>query len=261
MIDTITPIVLTFNEAPNIARTLDRLSWAKQIVVVDSGSTDATRAILARYPNVRVVERAFTTQGDQWQFALTGTGVTSEWVLALDADYVLTDEFVAELSSLAPPADVQGFWATFDYCIGGRRLRGAAYPPVIVLYRRAAAHYVDDGHANRVKINGRVEWMRGHVLHDDRKRMSAWLLAQSRYMRIEAEKIDTTPWAQLSWTDRSRKFIVVAPPMMFFYCYVFKGGALDGLAGFFYALQRLTAEYILALNLLERMLGLHDRPA
>jgi glycosyltransferase involved in cell wall biosynthesis len=49
----VTALVLTFNEAPNLERTLDRLSWVKEIVVVDSFSTDATKAIAARYPAVR----------------------------------------------------------------------------------------------------------------------------------------------------------------------------------------------------------------
>ena len=53
MLSSITPVVLTFNEAPNISRVLDRLSWATDIVIVDSGSQDGTQSIVSRYPNAR----------------------------------------------------------------------------------------------------------------------------------------------------------------------------------------------------------------
>ena len=92
MLNQITPLILTFNEAPNLGRTLDRLSWAKDIVIVDSMSTDDTRAIALRYPAVRVFERAFTTHAEQWNFGLQHTGIKTEWVLALDADFVMSDQ-------------------------------------------------------------------------------------------------------------------------------------------------------------------------
>ena len=256
----ITPLILTFNEAPNIERTLSRLTWAKEIVVVDSGSTDATRAILGRYPNVRVLERAFTNHGEHWQYALEQSGITTEWILALDADYVLTDELLREIERLDPLDGISGYRASFDYCIGGRPLRGAAYPPVTVLYRRTRAHYVADGHAQRVQLRGDVLPLSGKILHDDRKPLSGWLASQIRYMRLEADTISQAPPGSLSWPDRMRKLIVVAPPAMFVYCYVYKLGILDGKAGLFYSLQRALAELILSLYLLDRTLGLDADP-
>lgn len=250
----ITPVLLTFNEAPNLARTLAPLSWARGIVVVDSGSTDATREILAGYPQVRVFERPFTTHAEQWNFALESTGIATEWVLALDADFVLSQDLVEELAALAPAPDTAGYLASFVYCIGGRPLRGAAYPPVVVLFRRAGARYVQDGHTQRVRCGGRVERLRAPIAHDDRKPIGHWLVAQSRYMRLEAEKLITTPAASLGWLDRLRRLFVIAPPAMFVYCYVVRGGFLDGKAGLSYALQRATAEAILSLHLVERML-------
>lgn len=252
----ITPLLLTLNEAPNVRRTIDRLAWASDIVVVDSDSTDATRELLAAYPNVRIFVRPFTTHAEQWNFGLEQTGITTDWVLALDADFVVSDALLGELDTLSPADDVAGFRASFDYCLGGKPLRGAAYPPVTVLYRRAASRYVDDGHTQRIQVKGRVVPLAGRIFHDDRKPLSAWLAAQSRYMRIEARKIAGEPSATLSWPDRLRKLIVVAPPAMFVYCYLFKGGVLDGRAGLFYSLQRLAAELILSLYLLELAIGL-----
>src|SRR5271166_1533927 len=57
--DQITPLIITYNEAPNIRRALDKLLWAERIVVIDSGSTDATVEILRNYPQVEVIEHPF----------------------------------------------------------------------------------------------------------------------------------------------------------------------------------------------------------
>ena len=250
----VTPLLLTFNEAPNIARTLSRLSWAKDIVMVDSCSTDATREIAAQHPGVRVFQRPFTTHAEQWNFALRETGITTEWVLALDADFVLSDELIREIGSMAPDPGAAGYQASFTYCIDGHPLTAAAYPPVVVLFRREAARYVQDGHTQRVQLDGPIGKLAGRILHDDRKSLAHWLAAQMRYMRLEADKLSRAPSGSLGLADQLRQAIVLAPAGMFFYCYILRGGMLDGRAGLFYALQRSASELILSLFLMERML-------
>lgn len=251
----ITGLVLTFNEAPNIARTLGRLSWLPRIVVVDSMSTDDTVQIASTFTNVRVVSRPFASHAEQWNFGLQQTGITSEWVLALDADYMVGESLSREIQALTPPAEIAGYAASFDYCIDGRPLRGAAYPPVIVLYRRCRARYEQDGHTQRVRVDGAVAPLRARIHHDDRKSLTRWLAAQAAYMRLEAAKLAGAPSASLGPADRLRRWIVVAPPAMFLYCYLFRGGILDGRAGLFYALQRAASELILSLFLVRRKLG------
>ena len=59
MLEQITPLILTFNEAPNIGRLLERLDWARRVVVVDSFSDDQTEAIARRCPSVDFVRRCF----------------------------------------------------------------------------------------------------------------------------------------------------------------------------------------------------------
>src|ERR1041385_4725245 len=145
MLDQITPLILTYNEAPNIARALAGLSWAKEIVVVDSFSDDETVAIAKSFANVRVVQRVFDNHQNQWEFGLKETGITTPWVLALDADYVVPNDDVAEIEQLRPEEGIDGYRAKFIYCINGKRLRSGIYPPVTVLYRRDAATYVQDG--------------------------------------------------------------------------------------------------------------------
>lgn len=251
----ITALVLTYNEAPNIARTLARLSWLPRVIVVDSQSTDATTQIASTFPNVQVIARPFTSHADQWNFGLEQAGITSEWVLALDADYVLTDDVIREIQGLDAAPETAGYSAAFDYCIDGRPLRGAVYPPVTILFRRARAKYEQDGHTQRVRLTGTVQRLTAHIFHDDRKSLTHWLSAQAKYMRLEAEKLTRASPETLSAADQLRRCLVVAPAAMFVYCYLVRGGVFDGRAGLFYALQRAASELMLSLFLVRRGLG------
>ena len=96
MLGRITPVLLTYNEEQNIRRTLSRLDWAKDIVVVDSGSTDGTLAVLASFPNVRVFKHSFDSHANQWRYAVEETQIATDWILRLDADYQVSDALVAE---------------------------------------------------------------------------------------------------------------------------------------------------------------------
>ena len=251
MLKQITPLILTYNEGPNIKQTLDRLRWADDIVVVDSFSNDDTLEIVGQYKQARVLKRQFSTISDQWNFGLTEGRINTEWVLSLDADYVLTDEFVEELKNLRPNSAIDGYQARFIYCIKGQRLRSGIYPPVTVLFRKTKSSYTSDGHTQRVVINGEVGALESAILHDDRKPLNRWFESQQRYSELEARKLLTTDSKLLNWKDRIRKWRVVAPPAMLFYCLILRGGLLDGWAGFYYALQRTFAELLLSLRLIE----------
>jgi glycosyltransferase involved in cell wall biosynthesis len=251
MLNQITPLVLTYNEAPNIGRTLEQLRWASDIVVVDSFSDDETLEIISNFPQARGFQRKFDSFAGQCNFGLSETGITSEWVLSLDADYVLTPGMIEELDSLNPAEGFRGYRARFDYCINGRRLRSGVYPPVTVLFQRSHAHYRNDGHAHRVAIDGPVADLSSRILHDDRKPLSRWFESQQRYMALEAKKLLAPDAINLSKADRIRRLRVVAPLAVLFYCLIVRGGGLDGWPGFFYALQRMLAELLLSLYLIE----------
>jgi len=261
MLEKITPVILTFNEAPNIGRTLEKLAWARDIVIVDSGSTDATLAIAREYPQVRVFQRSFDTHAAQWTYAIAETAIDTEWVLALDADYVLSDACVEEMSRLTPPTDVTGIEARFVYCTAGKPLRGALYPPVTVLFRPRNASFVQDGHTHRVRVAGRIARLEAPIFHDDRKPLKHWLAAQRRYMKLEAEMLAPAAWRSLNWPDRVRALRVVAPPVVALYCLFGKGLILDGAPGIFYSLQRGYAEALLSYYLLRQDLRMSGRTA
>jgi glycosyltransferase involved in cell wall biosynthesis len=136
MLEHITPVLLTYNEEQNIKRTLSRLSWAKDIVVVDSGSTDNTLEIVAKFSNVRLFKRPFDTLATQWRYAMEETRIATSWVLRLDADYQLSDAIIAELAQLDPTAPVDGYRVAFDYAIFSQKLLGSLYPPNTILLRK-----------------------------------------------------------------------------------------------------------------------------
>jgi glycosyltransferase involved in cell wall biosynthesis len=256
VLDQVTPVLLTYNEAPNLPRTLAALGWAKAIVVVDSGSTDGTLELLQADPRVRVFDRRFDSHAAQWNYAIAGTGIATPWILALDADYVLSGPLVAELGALRPPAEVNAFRARFDYYVRGRRLWGSLYPPVTVLFRAGQGRYVQDGHTQRLEVPGRIEELRAPIAHDDRKPFAHWRAAQRRYSRLEADKLVRTAWRALPWPDRIRRLVVVAPAAVLLYCLIARGGILQGLSGWQYAFQRTWSEVVLSQELLKRMFGL-----
>jgi len=251
MLDRITPLILTFNEAPNIGRTLEALAWARDIVVVDSFSDDETLEIASSFPQVRVFQRVFDSHRNQWEFGLRETGIKTEWVLALDADYVMTNDTVEELKQLAPAAEISGYRATFTYCIHGKKLHSGIYPPVTVLYRREAASYVQDGHTQRVVVGNRVEELCSRLLHDDRKPLRRWLISQTRYAELEAQKLITKDPKTLTLKDRLRLWSIVLPATTLLYCLFIRGGVFDGWPGFYYAFQRALAELMLSLYLID----------
>lgn len=250
----ITPVILTYNEEPNIARTLAQLTWAKTIVVVDSFSTDQTMQVLGRHSNVRVVQRPFDSHANQWNYAAFETGIETDWILALDADYIVPDDVVEEIRRLDEAA-IDGLTAAFRYCVFGKPLRGTLYPPVTVLFRRTKGRFEQDGHTHRLRLDGAARPLAGRLLHDDRKSLSHWLAAQDRYMTLEADNILSKTWSELSFADKVRMFPLVAPFAVFLNCYVFKRGFLDGKAGAYYALQRTLAECLLGLRLIEKRLS------
>lgn len=249
MLDHVTPVILTFNEAPNIKRTLTSLDWAKRIVVVDSGSTDSTLAILAEDPRINVFSRKFDTHGQQWTYALNKTDITTDWVLRLDADYRVTRELREEIAQLNPDTPFNAYRIGFDYLIYGRRLRASLYPSKAVLFRRAQATAIDRGHTEVWIVKGKVGELRGRIWHDDRKSVADWIISQGRYATREFSLLAGNETRSLSLKLRNRPPLM--PLLSFLYCLFLKGLIFNGRAGLFYSLQRLLVETALALMVLE----------
>jgi glycosyltransferase involved in cell wall biosynthesis len=248
---------LTFNEAPNIRRTLERLAWAKEILVVDSFSTDETFLIAKEFPQVRLLQREFDSHTKQWDF---GTGqARTPWVLSLDADYILPAAFAVEMEALEPNMNLKAYFVRFRYCIFGHPLRCTLYPPRAVLFRKACCQYIQDGHTQRLQINGPSAFLKSVIDHDDRKPLTHWLWAQDRYAILEVSKLTETPASELTLADKLRLKIIVAPLLVPLYTLLLKGLILDGWPGWFYVFQRTLAETLLSIRLIEAKLDLKGK--
>jgi glycosyltransferase involved in cell wall biosynthesis len=247
MLDRITPLILTRDEEANIGRTLAQLEWAREVVVVDSLSTDATVAIARQFPNVRLIERPFDSHAAQWAFGVAQ--IMTDWVLTLDADYFAPEPFVRELAALDPAPDIAGYTAAFLYAIDGKPLRATLYTPRPVLLRREAFEIWQDGHTQRVRLHGRAAVLRERLIHDDRKDLRRFIDRQKSYMRQEATKLRATQFSSLNALGKLRKLRVFAPIAVLFYTLLVKRTLLDGTAGFRYAFERFLAEAILSIEL------------
>jgi glycosyltransferase involved in cell wall biosynthesis len=246
----ITPLIITFNEEANISRTIEKLYWVEKIVVIDSGSTDNTLNILKSHKGVEIYHRSFDTFAGQCNFGLSK--IKTEWVLSMDADYVLSEDFIEELKNIMLKPQYDGYSSSFKYCINGRPLRADNTSPRQVLYRLEKAHYIEDGHQHRVVVNGRAGKFRSYILHDDRKSLSRWLSSQDKYLSIEAEKIVNTNLAKLDTRDKIRSVIIASPVIIPFYCLFYKGLILDGWHGLYYTFQRSLVEILLSVKLIEK---------
>lgn len=251
-LEPITPLILTYNEEPNIGRCLERLSWARQVVVIDSGSSDRTLDICASFPNVRVVHRAFDSFAGQCNYGLGQ--IETAWALSMDADYLLPRNFPEIVAALSE--SVVGYRFPFRYCVYGKALRSCLYPPRTVLYQRSFAFYEDDGHGHKVRIDGEVCDVAKPIDHDDCKPLSRWLESQKKYAVLEVEKLLACGTPE-GWPDRLRLMIWPAVPACLLYTLIFKRIILDGWPGWFYVLQRTYAELLLSLLLLEHKLRKH----
>lgn len=245
----VTPALLTFNEAPNLERALRSLEWASRVVIVDSGSTDATEAIARRFPNVDWQVRRFDTHAAQWRFAIAATSGTTPYTLALDADYSVPPEFVAEMSEHFSNDRYAGGIAGFEYRINGRPLSGSVYPPKLVLFRPGEVEVTQPGHSQELAVEGPTYRFASRLIHDDRKPLERFVSSQLAYARLEAGRL--SQGQPLRWQDRLRRAGVM-PLVSGLGAYVRAGGPFSGRAALRYAYERVVFECLLAMRVLER---------
>jgi hypothetical protein len=94
----------------------------------------------------------------------------------------------------------------------------------------------------------------GVIYHDDRKPIARWYISQQRYAHTEAKHLLTSDRNSLSRADRIRLAGWPAPAAILIYTLIFKGCLIDGWPGWFYSLQRLLAETLIALEIIDRRL-------
>jgi glycosyltransferase involved in cell wall biosynthesis len=242
-------LVLTKNEEPNIRRVLEKLTWLEKVLVLDSFSTDATLEIVSEFKNTVVVQRPFDSFALQCNYGLSL--IESKWVLSLDADYVLTDEFIEETKQFIVRTDKVAYLTNFKFLVFGKPLSRDNTTPRPVLFLKDFGSYYNDGHAHRLAIDGEKGKYKSVILHDDRKSLDIWISNQAGYSIKETKKILTTPNKQLPLSGKIRKNMIVAPFFVFFYSLFVQGLIFNGWKGWHYTLQRTMVEITMALRLIE----------
>ncbi len=240
--------MLTLNEAENIGRTLESLRWADKVVVVDSGSTDATETIARSFANVSWHVRRFDSFQGQSEFALHHTGIESEYALALDADMALTDALTEEFGRNFLSGGYAGAMVPFDYRIHGRSLLGSMLRPQLRLFRRTEVTVVQEGHGHKFFVPGSIYNCREKLLHDDRKPLERWVNSQLGYSRQERKRIlETLSPSVMMRLRRTGLMPLIAGS----YAYLKAGGPLRGNAAKHYAWERVVFECLLSMRLME----------
>jgi glycosyltransferase involved in cell wall biosynthesis len=219
--------IIARNEAQRIEAALASVAWADEIVVVDSGSTDATVDIARRFTD-RVVVADWPGYPQQKNRA---AGLAShDWILSLDADErvtpALANEIRALLAGAEPPA--RGYRVARVTRVFGRELRATDWYPdwQLRLYDRRAGRWDETRRVHEsVRVDGAVARLAGEILHDGYRGLSGHLATIDRYTTLAAED-----WAAQG-RDASLAAILVHPPLAFLRNYVLRRGILAGTAG------------------------------
>lgn len=160
---------------------------------------------------MRWESRAFDSHAQQWNHGLHNCQIATPWILSLDADFILSPEWLDETAKLAPNSLVSGYSCNFAYALFGIALRRCLYPNVTCLFKRIGAHYFQDGHTQRLATKGTILSLSAKILHDDRKPLSRWLVSQSKYADQEAELILSNLGANLGGPIGFGNFLWLPP--------------------------------------------------
>jgi glycosyltransferase involved in cell wall biosynthesis len=256
-LEMISAVILANNEEPNISYCLESIRQISNIYVVDSGSTDSTVSICERF-GARVFRHAYANHANQWQWALDNLPILTPWILALDADFVVTRELLdrisREIDTLSE--DIGGIYVQHLYNFGWGRIRfGGTKKYWLRIVRRGCAR-ADTGDLVdfRFLVNRQVVRWPEAVIEHNRKDddISTWIAKQDKFsLRLAVEEElrrrglhawDRTPrlfgtvderfsWLRDRWLQLP---LFVRPVLYFVYRYVIAGGFLDGRAGFLY---------------------------
>jgi glycosyltransferase involved in cell wall biosynthesis len=186
MASTVTAVIITRNEAKNIARCLRSVAWADERIVVDSGSTDDTVAI-ARGLGARVIEHAWEGYAGQKNFAHTLAG--GDWILSLDADERATPELRDEIAAFVggSPENVAGARIPIRDWMFGKFVEHGSWPHQrhARLHRRGRATWTGSVHEGIV-IDGDVGDLRYPILHFSHLTLERFIAKLNSYTEIEA---------------------------------------------------------------------------
>jgi len=222
-------VIITKNAATQLAACLESASFADEMLVVDSGSSDGT-AKLAALRGARVMQKEWLGFGRQKQFAVEAA--RHDWVLCLDADERVSEPLRASiLAALAAPAALAYAMPRCNRFMGRWLRHGEGYPDwSLRLFDRRQARWSDDPVHEKVLTAAPVARIKGDLLHDSAETLAGYLDKQNRYTTLAARE------AQARGKRAGPAKLLLSPLLRFIKFYVFRLGFLDGLPGLVHVL-------------------------
>jgi glycosyltransferase involved in cell wall biosynthesis len=280
---TISIFIQTLNEEQNLPGLLESVSWADDIVVLDSLSTDRTREI-SEAAGARWFERAYDGRGNHQNWAMEHIDFKHRWVFYLDADERMTPELRAEIEKIASDwesgtrsvenNDPVAYYGGRKNIYRGKWIRHAMPPGNIMrFFQPPKIRFARD--ANPVSIvDGKIGYLNEHFIHYNfSKGIREWIERHNRYSTYEANETmkalanNPVKLANLFSSDRNTRrlelknisFRMPCRPMLkFVYMYVIGRGFLDGRAGWTYCRLQAMYEYMIVLKVRELKRPEHD---
>ena len=221
--------IITLNEERRIGKCIKSVSFADEIIVVDSGSQDRTVEI-AEQAGARVIHQDWLGYGRQKQFAVEQA--INDWVLCLDADEWLSPELSQSIQSVLEHPEFSAYQFPRRNRFMGRWLRyGEGYPDwSLRLFDRNHAHWSEDEVHEKVVPDGDVGRISGDLMHESEETMQQYLEKQDCYTTLQ---VQTRP-SQVKITGHIR--MVISPVIRFVKFYFIKLGVLDGIPGLLHIL-------------------------
>ncbi len=271
-------VIPTFNEEVNLPHALRTvMAWADAVHVVDSESTDRTRQI-AQEAGANVVVRPWLGYAAQKNWALDNLPLKADWVFILDADEAIMPDLRKELLDIAArnPGDVpeSGFYINRYFIFLNKRIRHCGYYPSwnLRFFKRGRARYEQRDVHEHMLVDGPTGRLTGHMEHNDRKGLEAYMAKHNRYSTLEAREIVRAmhgesgpgggdqfkaspfgnPLERRRWIKHSVYPRLPAKWLFrFLYSYFWRLGILDGLTGLRFCLFLSAYELLISLKIVE----------
>jgi glycosyltransferase involved in cell wall biosynthesis len=218
-------VIITLNEEKNIARCLKSVEGlADEVVVVDSFSTDKTKAICQEF-GARFVEQKFLGYQDQKNFA--HQLAQSDYVLSLDADEALSPELYEEIKKLKNHFEFDGYEFSRLTNYNGHWVKHCGWYPdkKLRLVKKNKAKWAGGNIHEWLEVEGTVGQLNGDLYHYSFDTISSHVLQTNKFSTIDA---------QIHYAKGKRASVfklVTRPPVQFFKDYFLKLGILDGQYG------------------------------
>lgn len=221
-------LLITKNEEKHIKEVIQNVSFADEIIVVDSHSTDHTTDILRTFKNVKVISREFKDFADQRNFAIKQASY--EWVLFIDADEriprALKDEI---LKTVALSEDIVAYMFRRRFFFNKKEMKfsGLQSDTTYRLFKNGFVTYNNDKIVHEYPIvNGKSGILKNYMLHYCYTSNSAYRTKMEHYATLKAQELFN------KGKRPNLLHFVFRPFYKFITNYIFRLGFLDGKEGF-----------------------------